>query len=148
MAQEIGKKFLFPVTKFLLKVDFKNSSCTFTLLTKKKHPRYNIRMYWSNFWQLTVHVQLNISEKKTLMKVCRPHLYDSFGTSCVLIGQVFETQWAFEECSNIDKSLFSKENLADWRFWILTDLAEPRIIDQFGRESCKKKRKNVAYKIL
>ena len=31
-----------------------------TLPTKIKHPRYNIRMYWTNFCQPTVRLKLNI----------------------------------------------------------------------------------------
>ena len=35
--------------------------------TKINRPGYNIRMYWTNFWQPTVHVQQNMFEK-TLIK--------------------------------------------------------------------------------
>ena len=52
-------------------------------------------MYWTNFWQPTVHVQQNICEK-TLIEVGRAHLYASFGTFCVQIGQLFESQWDFK----------------------------------------------------
>ena len=88
---------------------------THTLPTKVKHPSYNIRMYWTNSCQPTVRIQQNIFEQ-TLIEVGNLHLYASFGTFCVQIGQLFESQWAFEECLNIDKSLFSKENVADFDF--------------------------------
>ena len=56
---------------------------------------YSIRMYWTNFWKPTVHVQQNIFEK-TLLEVGSSHLYASFGTFCVQIDQLFETQWDFK----------------------------------------------------
>ena len=59
-------------------------------------PRYNMRMYWPNFWQPTVHVQQNIFEK-TLIEVCSPHLYASFGNFCVKIGQLFEAHRVFKD---------------------------------------------------
>ena len=34
--------------------------------------------------------------KKTLIEVCSPYLWASFGTFCVQIGQSFEAQWVFE----------------------------------------------------
>ena len=43
--------------------------------------------------------------KKTLVEVCSPHLYASFGTFCAQIGQLFEAQWIFQACLKIDKSL-------------------------------------------
>ena len=59
--------------------------------TKINHPGHNIRMYWTNFWQSTAYVQQNIFEK-TLVEVGGPHLYASFGTFCIQIGQLFATQ--------------------------------------------------------
>ena len=56
-------------------------------------------------------------EKKTLIEDGSSHIYASFGTRCVQIGQLFEAQWAFEECLKIDKSSFSKENVADFEFF-------------------------------
>ena len=41
------------------------------------------------------YVQQNIFEN-TLIKVCCAHLYASFGTFCVQIGQLFEVQWDFK----------------------------------------------------
>ena len=60
-------------------------------------------MYWKNFWQPTVHVQLNIFEKK-LIEIGSSHLYTSFGIFCVQIGQFLEAQWVFEKCLKTAKS--------------------------------------------
>ena len=56
--------------------------------TKINRPEHNIGMYWTNFRQPTAHVQQNILGK-TLIEVCSLHLYASFGTFCVQIGQLF-----------------------------------------------------------
>ena len=55
---------------------------------------YAICMYRTNFWQPNIHVQQNIFEE-TLIEVgsSRTHLYASFGTFCLEIGQLFEAQW-------------------------------------------------------
>ena len=58
-----------------------------TAAIKINRPGHNICMYWTNFWQPTVHVQQNIF-KKTLIEVGSPHLYASFGTFCPQIGQL------------------------------------------------------------
>ena len=89
-------------------------SVTTYRFNQKKGPGYNIlRMYWTIIWQPTVFVQ-DIFEK-TLLEVCSPHLYASFGTFCVQIGQSFEAQWVFEVCLKILKSLLSKQNVVDFR---------------------------------
>ena len=72
-------------------------------------------MYWMNFCQPIIRLQQNIFEQ-SLIEVGSLHIYACFGTFCVQIGQIFESQWAFEECLNIDKSLFSQENVADFDF--------------------------------
>ena len=77
--------------------------------TKINRPVYSVRMYWTNFRQPNAHVQQNIFGK-TLIELCIPHLYASFGTLCVQIGQLFEAQWVFEKCLETLKSLLSKEN--------------------------------------
>ena len=59
----------------------------YTDSTKINRLGHNIRMYWTNFRQPTAHVQQNIFEK-TLIEVCSPHLYASFRTFCVQIGQL------------------------------------------------------------
>ena len=63
-----------------------------TTLTRMNLP-YSIRMYWTNFWQPTVHIQQNI--KKTLTEGGCSHLYASFDTFCIQIGNFFEAQWVF-----------------------------------------------------
>ena len=50
---------------------------------------------------------------KTLIEVCSPHLYCSFGTFCAQIGQLFLAQWVFEVCLKINKSLSSHTD-SDW----------------------------------
>ena len=60
-------------------------------------------------------VQQNIFEQ-TLIEVNSLHIYASFGTFWVQIYKFLESQWAFEESLSIDKSLFSKENVADFDF--------------------------------
>ena len=54
---------------------------------------------------------------KTLIEAGSSHLYSSFGTFCVQIGQLFEAQWVFEKCLKTVKSLFSKENVVDFQFF-------------------------------
>ena len=54
-----------------------------------------------------------------------------------------------EVCLKIGKSLSSKGNVVD--FGILPNvqrLAVPRLVDQFGRKSCQRKRKDMDYNIL
>ena len=51
---------------------------------------------------------------KTVIEVCSPHLYASFGTFNAKIGQSFEAQWVFEEGLKIDKKMSSKEKLVDF----------------------------------
>ena len=64
--------------------------------TKINRPEHNIRMYWTNFRQPTAHVQQTIFWK-ILIEVCSLHLYASFGTFCVQIGQSFVSQWVFKQ---------------------------------------------------
>ena len=66
---------------------------------------YSIRMDWTNFWQPTVNKQQNIFEK-TLIKVGSSHLYASFGTICVEIGKLFESQWDFKLSEDFEKDDF------------------------------------------
>ena len=66
----------------------------YTIPFKIKHPVHNIHVYWTNFWQQTVHEQQNIFEN-TLIEDCSPHLYASFGTFYVQIYQLFATQLVF-----------------------------------------------------
>ena len=63
--------------------------------TKINRPGHNIRMYRTNFRQPTAHVQRNIFGK-TLIEVCSLHLYASFGTFCIQIGQLFAPKRVFK----------------------------------------------------
>ena len=51
-----------------------------------------------------------IFKKTTYIEVGSSHIYASFGTFCVQIGQLFEAQCVFEKCMKTVKSLFSKES--------------------------------------
>ena len=55
--------------------------------------------------------------KKTLIEVGSAHLYASFDTFYVQIGQIFEAQRVFGRCMKMVKSLFSKENEVDFEFF-------------------------------
>ena len=100
----------------------------------------------TNFWQPTVHVQQNIL-KKFLVYIFT-FLLAPFAPKLVIYSRhsewVFESrhsEWVFE-LLKIDKLLLSKENVVD--FGILQNvwrLTVSRIIDQFGRKRCQKKRK-------
>ena len=84
--------------------------------TKINRPGHSIRMYWTNLWQPTVHVQQNVFEK-TQIEGCSPHLYASFGTFCVQIGQLFAAQWVFEKYLKTVKWLFLKEYDVNFEFF-------------------------------
>ena len=67
----------------------------------------------TNFWEPTVHVR-----EKTLIEVGSSHLYASFGTSsCVQISPFLEAHWVLKKCLKTVKSLFSKENDGDFKFF-------------------------------
>ena len=74
-------------------------------------------MYWTHFWQPTVHVQQNTFEK-VFIEVGSSYLYVSFATICVQIGQFLEAQRVFEKCLKTVKSLFLKENNVDLEFFL------------------------------
>ena len=67
-------------------------------------------MYWTNFRQPTAYVQQD-TFGKTLIEVGNLHLYASFGTFCVQIGQLYEAQWYFRlsEDFEIDDSFLQKQ---------------------------------------
>ena len=58
-------------------------------------------------------MQQNIFEK-TIVEVDSLHIYASFGTFNVQIGQLSEAQCVFEICLKIDNWLSSKENVVDF----------------------------------
>ena len=55
----------------------------------------SMHMYWTDFRQPTVHFQQIIFEI-TFIEVGSSHLYASFGTFWVQIGQLVEAQWDFK----------------------------------------------------
>ena len=76
---------------YLLKTDFIGKKKDHPTLTRKNmNLPYSIRMYWNNFWQLTVHVKFFFLKK--LIQVESLYLCASFGTFCVHIGKLFESQ--------------------------------------------------------
>ena len=75
--------------KFYLRPFFSTHPLSVTDSTKINRPG---RMYWTNFWQPTAHVQQNIFVKN-FIEAYSLHLYASFATFCAQIGQLFEAQW-------------------------------------------------------
>ena len=59
--------------------------------TKINRPGHNTFMYRTNFQQPTAHLQQD-TFGKTLIELGSLHLYASFGTFCVQIGQLFAPQ--------------------------------------------------------
>ena len=55
--------------------------------------------------------------KKTLTEFGSSHLYASFGTFCVQIGQLLKAQRVFEKRMKTVKLLFSNENDVDFEFF-------------------------------
>ena len=116
--------------------------------TKINRPGHNIRMYWTNFWQLTIHIQQNIFEK-TLIEVGSPHLYASFGTFCVQIGQLFAAQWVLKHLEEFgNRRHFPSMTTICWISNMFQRLIVQRMIDQFGHKRCQKKHKDVDYQLL
>ena len=70
-----------------------------SLPRKNMNLHYSIFLFWTNFWQPTVHVQKNIFEKN-LIKAYSPHLYASFGTflrpNCSIIRNTVSIWSMFE----------------------------------------------------
>ena len=78
-----------------------------TLPGKNMNLPYSKRMYWKNFWQPTDQVQQNIFEK-TFTEIGSSHLYASFGTFCVQIGNFLEAQWVFSKGYDDNFEFFRK----------------------------------------
>ena len=75
-------------------------------------------MYWTNFWQATVHLQQSIFEKTLIeLEAGTSHIYASFGTFCVHIDQLLEAQLVFEKCLKTVKLRFLKENVVNFEFF-------------------------------
>ena len=83
--------------------------------TKINRPVHSIHMYWTNFRQPTAHVQQNIFGK-TLTEVCSLHLYASFGTFCVQIGQLFASQWVLKHSEEFRNRRHFPSKTANCRF--------------------------------
>ena len=146
--------FLGNIVKLLLQLAFLDVRYSFIYLfiytdsTKINRPGHNIRVYWTNFWQPTAHLKQDIFGK-TLIEVCSLHLYASFGTFCVQIGQSFAPQWVFKHSEEFRNRRHFPSKTANCRFSnIIQRLIVPQIIDQFGRKRCQKKREDVYYKLL
>ena len=77
--------------------------------------RFNQYMYWTNFRQPTAHVQQNIFVK-TLVEACSLHLYASFGTFCIQIGQLFAPQWVFKHTEEFRNRRNFPSKTANCRF--------------------------------
>ena len=83
------------------------------------------------------------------MKACSSHPYASFGTFCVQIGQLLVAQWVFKYSEEFHNIPHFHSITGIFRFSkTLQRLTLPRIIDQFGRERYRKKRKDVDCKVL
>ena len=80
-------------------------------------------MYWTNFCQPTIRVQQNIFVKN-LSEFGILHLYASFGTFCVEIGQLFEAQWVFEHSQEFETGnmFLQKQGFADFQAFFKSSL--------------------------
>ena len=86
-----------------------------TISFKIKHPVHIILTYVMNEFSTadcSCTIQQNIFGI-TLTEVCSPHLYVSFGTFCVQIGQLFEALWSIFENRQI---IAIEENVFDYGF--------------------------------
>ena len=92
---------------------YPHCSCTDSI--KINRPGYNIRMYWTHFWQPIIHIQQNIFEN-TLLEVCSSHLYASFGTFSVQIGQLLAPQWVFKHSEEFRNRRHFPSKTANCRF--------------------------------
>ena len=105
--------------------------CKATDSTKINRPGPNIRMYWTNFRQPTAHLQQDIFEK-ILIEVGSLHLYASFGTFCVQIGQLFAPQWVFKHSEEFRNRRHFPSKTANCRFSNIPQrLTVPWKINQF-----------------
>ena len=98
-------------------------------------------MYWTNFQQPSAHVQQNIFGK-TLIEVCSLHLYASFGTFCVQIGQLFAPQWVFKHSEEFRNQRHFPSVIVNCRYSnIFQRLTVSPMIEKFWRKRCQTKRK-------
>ena len=86
---------------------------------------------------------------KTLIKVDSSRLNASFGTFYVEIGQLFVAQWDFKISDEFEIDvIFLQKQRFDRFSNIFQRLTVTPKIDQFGRKSCQKKRKDMSYQLL
>ena len=76
-------------------------------------PVHSISMSWNNFRQPTAYVQQNIFGNN-LIEVCSLHIYASFGTFCVQIGQLFTPQWVFKHSEEFRSRRHFPLKTAQW----------------------------------
>ena len=87
--------------------------------------------------------------EKQLLEVYSPYLYASFGTFCVQISQLVKAQWVFKFSKEFrNRQHFPSKPAICRCSSILQRLTVPRIIDQFWRKRCQKKRKDMGYNLL
>ena len=104
-------------------------------------------MYWTIFWQPTIHVQ-HIFEK-TLIEVGSSHLYASFGIFWVQICQLVQVQWDFKILEEFENVVIFLQKTVIFPFsYIFQMLTVPRTIDQFRRKRFQKKSKYVSYQFF
>ena len=100
-----------------MRVFFKNI-LLYTVTRKNMNLPYSIRMYWTNFLPLSVHVQQNIFEI-THIEVGSSNLYASFVTLWVQIGQLFEAQWDFKLSKEFEIDVIFLQKRVFYRFKFL-----------------------------
>ena len=83
----------------------------------QKHESTLLHNYVERIFDIQPLMYIKIFFEKNLIEVGSSHLYTSFGTFCVQIGQLFEAEWVFENCRKTVKSLFLKENDVDFKFF-------------------------------
>ena len=94
-------------------------------------------MYWTNFCQPTNSVKQNIFEQ-TLIKDVSLSLCASFGTFCIQIGPLFESQWPFKHSEEFRNRVHFTSMTVNCRFSdILQRLTVSPKIDQFWGKRCQ-----------
>ena len=113
---------------------------TYTLPTKIKHPRNNIRLYWTNFCLPTVRAKQSIFEQ-TLIEAGSLHLYASFAPFASKLVNYSRHTETLNFRKNSKSTSFSFENS---NFTVFMHFS---IVDQLRRKGCQKKRKDVSYQL-
>ena len=110
----------------------------FTDSTNENCPGHKIHMYWTNFWQPTIHVHQNIFEK-TLSEVCSPHLCASFGTFCAKIFNHWRHSESlnFRKNSKIDDIFLRRQLIVEFKTYFKGSLCLEKLIN-FGVKCAKR----------